>query len=514
MKYFTTPIYYVNDKPHIGHAYTSIAADIFSRFFRIFGDDDNVEKSWKSHVKFLTGTDEHGQKVARSAEKNGLQPIEFCNQVSKKFFDLKEILNLSNDDFIRTTEERHIKSATKMWNILMENGYIYKSFYEGWYSQKDEAFVPDNEVVDGFDKDGNKLEFLKEESYFFKLSEFGDRLLKFYDQNPDFISPNFYMNEVVSFVKSGLKDLSISRTSFSWGIKVPNDEKHVMYVWLDALCNYISAIGFGEDDDFKSLVGFDEDLWKNSYHLLGKDILKFHAVYWPAFLMAAGMMPPKKLYVHGWWTSEGKKMSKSLGNTVDPIEMVQNYGVDQFRYFLFKESNFGFDCNFSTQGFKNRINFELCNDFGNLVQRVLVLASKNSDESGNFRLNYNFSDEDLKFREKYSNVRKNLVNMMEKGQLTEYLNYIFSMIGDANKYVDQEKPWELLKKDETRFQVVISNLISAIIHFSVYLTPYMPSTCRKVLEFLNFEDISEKLLHETFSTIKINKPTPIFQKID
>lgn len=500
MKYFTTPIYYVNGNPHIGHAYTSIAADILSRFWRTIEGEK---------VKFLTGTDEHGQKVAKSAEKLGIKPLEFCDKVSMEFKNLTSILNLSNDDFIRTTEERHKNTVIKMWNILLKNGYIYKDFYEGWYSVKDEAFVPENEVKDGHDLSGNKLEYLKEESYFFKLSSMQDKLLKFYDENKDFITPSFYMNEVVSFVKGGMKDLSISRTSFDWGIKVPNDEKHVMYVWLDALCNYISAISYDNPDK----IDFDQDLWDNSYHLIGKDILRFHAVYWPAFLIAAEINPPKKLIVHGWWRCNGEKMSKSLGNVVDPIEVIKTYGLDQFRFFLFKESVFGTDCNFSVEHFKTRINTELCNDFGNLIQRVFVLALK-STENSTFIFSRNYDDHDIvDYVSSVSDLKDNLEKFMKDARLTEYLKEVFEKISLANKFVDKMKPWELLKTDLDKFKKVITALIDSIIEFSAYLYPYMPETINKVFATLNIS-IDGYMKNKNIDSVVISKPTPLFKKID
>jgi len=508
MHYITTPIYYVNDKPHIGHAYTSIAADILARFYRIFESP--------SDVIFLTGTDEHGQKVQKSAENLSIDTKTFCDQVSAQFQNLKASLNLSNDYFIRTTDENHKQTVLKMWKILEEKGYIYKSFYEGWYSTKDEAFVPDNEVTDGKDPNGYPLEFLKEESYFFKLSACEEKLLAFYESHPDFIKPASYMKEVVSFVKSGLKDLSISRTSFTWGIKVPNDPKHVIYVWLDALCNYLSALNYlGTDPNTIEKNERAEKFWAESVHLLGKDILKFHAVYWPAFLIAADLTPPKQLIVHGWWTVEGQKMSKSLGNTVDPFETVEKYGCDQFRYFLFKESNFGYDCNFSEKNFIEKINYDLCNDYGNLVHRVLTLAKKAS-ENGKFTLakTFNLHENSDDLSTKTLALRNTLKVHIQNGALTEYLKALFEVISMANKYVNDTEPWKLLKSDLEKFNEVISELLKVILDITVFFSPFIPAATQKVLDFMGIEKISSKLLEGGVTEITISSPSPLFTKIE
>lgn len=509
MKYITTPIYYVNDKPHIGHAYTSIAADVIARFYRIFARTENV--------MFLTGTDEHGQKVQKSAEKLNINTQDFCNEISSQFRNLKDTLNLSYNYFIRTTDENHKQTVLKMWQLLEEKGYIYKSFYKGWYSQKDEAFIPNNEVNDGKDQNGNSLEFLKEESYFFKLSAFQDKLLNFYKSHPDFIKPSSYMKEVVSFVKSGLKDLSISRTSFTWGIPVTKDPKHVIYVWLDALCNYISAINYlGSDPSKIEYSEHAKEYWDESIHLLGKDILKFHAVYWPAFLMAAEINPPKQLFVHGWWTVDGQKMSKSLGNTVDPIQIVNKYGCDEFRYFLFKESNFGYDCNFSENGFVDKINYDLCNDYGNLVHRVLTLANKVAI-NGIFKLSRSFDlskNIDSEISSKTIKLKETLKKYINDGLLTEYLKAVFDIISIANKYVNTTEPWKLIKTDLQKFNDVISELIKVIIDISIFLYPFIPESAKKALSFVGISEINENVLNTIYEGLPLEKPTPIFNKID
>ena len=364
-KYFTTPIYYVNDKPHIGHAYTSISVDVLKRFYKLRG--------YSSY--FLTGTDEHGQKVEKAALDKGVDPKKFTDQVSENFRSLSDILNLNNDDFIRTTEDRHIKSVQNLWNRLLENDEIYLSKYSGWYSVRDEAFVAENEITekDGkkFNSFGSELTWVEEESYFFRLSKWQDRLLELYDSIPNFVHPKSRLNEVKSFVSGGLKDLSISRTTFKWGIDVPNDDKHIMYVWLDALTNYISALGFPDQENEKY-----KDFWPG-IHVVGKDILRFHAVYWPAFLMAAGLEPPKQIVAHGWWTNEGEKISKSLGNVIDPIELINVYGLDQVRYFLMREVPFGNDGDFSKDAMINRINGDLSNKEGNVNVGLTFAKSPN-----------------------------------------------------------------------------------------------------------------------------------------
>ena len=363
--YITTPIYYVNDVPHIGHAYTTLACDAMARFKRLDG----------YQVLFLTGTDEHGQKVENAANDRGLAPKEFTDQVSQNFRDLLPILNVSNDDFIRTTEKRHKVSAQRIWQKLMDNGHIYLDKYSGWYSLRDEAYFTENELIDGKAPTGATVEWVEEESYFFDLSAWQEPLLEFYEKNPKFIAPRSRRNEVISFVKSGLRDLSISRTSFNWGISVPNDPKHIMYVWLDALTNYITAAGFPEENIPKY-----NQFWPADLHMVGKDILRFHAVYWPAFLMAAELELPKRVFAHGWWTNEGEKISKSIGNVIDPIELIQTFGLDQVRYFLLREVPFGNDGDFSQQSMIARINSDLSNDLGNLCQRVLSFVYKNGGQ--------------------------------------------------------------------------------------------------------------------------------------
>ena len=381
--YITTPIYYTNDIPHIGHAYTSIACDIIARYNKLLGNN----------VFFLTGTDEHGQKVEKAAINSNLKPKEFVDKLSVNFINLIPFLGCEIDDFIRTTEERHIKASQELWKQLEKNNQIYLSNYEGWYSVRDEAFYLENELkkIDGkyVTDNGSPVEWVKEESYFFKLSEWQDKLIDYYEKNPESILPKTRYNEVLSFIKGGLKDLSISRTTFNWGVPVPNNSKHVMYVWIDALCNYLTAIGYPDtnNNNYKKF-------WPAT-HIVGKDILRFHAVYWPAFLMAAGIEPPKRIFAHGWWTNEGQKISKSLGNVIDPYEIINEYGLDQIRFFLFREVPFGNDGDFSKKAIANRINADLSNNFGNLVQRISSFAVKNNDSILKPAKNLTNDDQDL-----------------------------------------------------------------------------------------------------------------------
>ena len=435
--YITTPIYYPSAKPHMGHAYTSIIADFFARFKRIDGYD----------VHFLTGTDEHGLKIQKAAENKNIEPLEFCNQISQTFRDLSKKLNLSNTDFIRTTEERHKKTVQHLWSELEKNDDIYLSKYSGWYSISDEAFYSDKEIID---KNGNKIaeasgspvEWIEEESYFFRLSKWQDKLLDYYEKNTDFISPKSRKNEVVNFVKSGLKDLSISRKAFSWGIKVPNNADHVIYVWLDALTNYISALNYSDTNDL-----LFKKFWPASVHLIGKDILRFHAVYWPAFLMAAKIPLPKKVYGHGWILSGDEKMSKSKGNILDPLDIIETYGLDPLRYYLIKEVSFGNDGNISQDKLEDCINSDLANNFGNLCQRVTAFTEKNC--SSKIPQINNFDKVDLimldKFTENLSIIRKEIDNQ----NVNFYINFIVSALFEVNKYFNDQEPWKkkMIKKD-------------------------------------------------------------------
>ena len=408
--YITTPIYYPSAKPHMGHAYSSIIADFFARFKKIDG----------FNVYFLTGTDEHGLKIQRSAEKLNKDPKSFCDEISKTFEDLTKTLNLSNTDFIRTTEERHKVSVQNLWNILEKNNQIFLSKYSGWYSVSDEAFYNEDEVEE---KDGLKIskssgsavEWVEEESFFFKLSEWEKPLLDFYKKNKNFILPESRRNEVISFVKSGLKDLSVSRKTFSWGVKVPSDENHVVYVWLDALTNYLSSLKYPDENN-----ELYKNFWPADLHIIGKDILRFHAIYWPAFLLAAKIEPPKRVYGHGWILSGDEKMSKSKGNILDPLEIINVYGLDPLRYYLLKEVSFGNDGNISEEKLENCINSDLANNFGNLCQRVLSFAEKNCSS---LIPDHKYNDEDLEILKPLNNLDK-IRSFIDNQDINQYLSFI------------------------------------------------------------------------------------------
>ncbi|OJX13175.1 MAG: methionine--tRNA ligase [Caedibacter sp. 37-49] len=499
--YITTPIYYVNDVPHIGHAYTTIASDMMARFARMEGRE----------VMFLTGTDEHGQKIQKVAQTAGIEPQAFVDQVSERFWQLTPLFNLSNDQFIRTTEERHIRSAQALWVHMTERGFIYKGGYAGWYAVRDEAFYAESELVNGKAPTGADVEWVEEPSYFFKLSAFQEPLLAFYRDNPNFIGPEARRNEVIRFVEGGLNDLSISRSSFKWGVPVPDEPEHVMYVWVDALANYITALGYPDEKaaNFKKF-------WPESLHIIGKDILRFHAVYWPAFLMAAGLTPPKRLYAHGWWTNEGQKISKSLGNTIDPVELVENYGVDQVRYFLLREVPFGQDGDFSRSALEQRINSDLANDFGNLAQRVLSFVYKNAEAKVPTPSSFSEQDEVLlkAAQELLSRLRENF----EKQALHRMIEAIWELVGAANRYVDAEQPWSLKKTDPERMATVLYVLMEVLRHLAFYIAPIMPQTSEKLLALLGitdkhmtFEKLNQKKLE---SGMDLPQPQGLFPRIE
>ncbi len=506
--YITTPIYYPSGKPHMGHAYSSIIADVFARFKRI--------ENYK--VMFLTGTDEHGLKIQREAEKNSKDPKKFCDEISLKFKDLTKTLNLSNDDFIRTTEKRHYKAVEEIWNRLVKSNDIYLSKYSGWYSVSDEAYYDNDEIVtkDNNSKyaknSGSKVEWVEEESFFFKLSTWQEKLLKFYNDNPKFILPSSRRNEVINFVKKGLKDLSVSRTSFSWGIPVPKNSKHVIYVWLDALTNYLSALDFPDTKNKKF-----KTFWPATVHIIGKDILRFHAIYWPAFLMAAKVPLPSRVYGHGWILSDEKKMSKSLGNILDPLEIIDKYGIDQLRYYLIKEVSLGNDGNVSLDSLKNCINNDLANNFGNLCQRVFAFVEKNCDskipECKKF-----YKEDELLLKNLTSKLKK-LVELMNNQELNLYIKEVINFSFNANKYFNDLKPWELKKNNTERMNSVIYTILNQIRSISILLSPIIPESSKKILDTLgiNKKDIKiEKLNDINFlkSGTKIKKSDILFKKIE
>ena len=494
--YITTPIYYPSGKPHMGHAYSSIISDVFARFKKIDG----------YNVHFLTGTDEHGLKIQRASEENKMKPLEFCNKISKTFKNLCKILNLSNTDFIRTTEDRHKKSVQHLWKELEKSGDIYLSKYSGWYSVSDEAFYNEDEIEtkDGEKvsvNSGSRVEWVEEESYFFKLSKWQDKLLDYYEKNPNFILPQSRKNEVVSFVKSGLRDLSVSRKSFSWGIKVPSNEEHVIYVWLDALTNYISALKY--PDISNELYN---NFWPADVHIIGKDILRFHAIYWPAFLLAAKIPLPKRVYGHGWILSGEEKMSKSKGNILDPLEIIDNYGLDPLRYYLIKEVSFGNDGNISKEKLEDCINSDLANNYGNFCQRVTAFAEKNCDSKVPDSVEFN--DQDKNILDNFSNNIKTLRSYIDDQKLNSYVDFIVNVLFDANKYFNDQEPWNK-KNDKKRLNTIIYTSLELIRKISIMLYPIIPSSSIKSLSVFN---IKEKDI--LFDTIKEHKYLKSNSKID
>jgi len=505
--YITTPIYYVNDDPHIGHAYTTLACDALARFKRMDGFD----------VRFLTGTDEHGQKVEKAAADAGVDPQAFTDRVSMRFRELAAAMNFSNDDFIRTTEDRHTRAVQAIWRRLIERGEIYLGAYAGWYAVRDEAFYGEGELTAG--PNGTKLapsgapvEWVEEPSYFFRLSAWQDRLLDFYEKNPDFIAPTSRRNEVVSFVKGGLTDLSVSRVSFKWGVPVPDDDAHVMYVWLDALTNYITAVGFPdvESDDYRRF-------WPADLHMVGKDILRFHAVYWPAFLMAAELEPPKRVFAHGWWTNEGQKISKSLGNVIKPHDLIEQYGLDQTRYFLLREVPFGNDGDFSHRSMVARMNNELANDYGNLAQRVLSMVAKNC--GGALPDNAAPHPDDKALLDQVYGLLGTVRAAVDRQAFHEALEAIWVVVRAANVYVDRQAPWVLRKQDPTRMGSVLYTLAEAIRCLGLLTRPFMPAASDKILDLLAVDP--EARSYAAFgaagalaSGAALPKPAPVFPRYE
>ncbi len=503
--YLTTPIYYANERPHIGHAYTTLACDVLARFMRLDGRD----------VHFLTGTDEHGQKVEKSAQTAGKDPQTFTDEVSQNFRKLADDMNYSHDDFIRTTEERHVRSAQAIWKAIDANGHIYLDSYSGWYSVRDEAFYAESELTDTEDgkkvaPSGAEVEWVEEPSYFFDLSKWQQPLLDFYAANPNFIGPETRRNEVVSFVSGGLKDLSISRTSFKWGIPVPDDEDHIMYVWLDALTNYITAVGYPdvESPDFSKY-------WPADLHMVGKDIVRFHAVYWPAFLLAAGLQPPKRIFAHGWLLNRGEKMSKSLGNVVLPEDLVSRYGLDPVRYFLLREVPFGNDGYISHETMVGRINGDLANDIGNLAQRSLSMIAKNCD--GKVPEPVTFTADDEKMLDEARNVLNTVRDEFGVQSFHRGLEAIWRVVGDANRYVDAQAPWELRKTDTARMQTVLYVLAETIRHLAILIQPVMPDAAENMLDQLavdadarSFANLDSN--HALTAGKELPKPSPVFPR--
>jgi len=503
--YVTSPIYYVNDAPHIGHAYTTLACDVLARFKRLDEFD----------VKFLTGTDEHGQKVAASAKAAGKEPREFTDQVSENFRQLAKFMNYSHDDFVRTTEDRHFAAARDIWQRLVERDQVYLGTYAGWYAVRDEAFYAEGELSEGpggkkIAPSGAEVEWVEEPSYFFRLSAWEDKLLGLYRDNPDFVLPQTRLNEVVSFVKGGLQDLSVSRTSFKWGVPVPGDDAHIMYVWLDALTNYITGVGYPQ-----TATGEYATYWPADVHMVGKDIVRFHAVYWPAFLMAADLAPPKRVFAHGWWTNEGRKISKSLGNVIDPFQLVERYGLDAVRYFLLREVPFGNDGDFSHKAMIHRMNGDLANDLGNLAQRVLSLVNKNCaatvPDPGDF------TEEDRELTDMALRHMDILRRQMDRQEYHLYLETVWGVIRAANAYVDRQAPWNLKKEDPGRMSSVLYALAETLRRIAIQLHPFMPQSMDRMLDQLAVPEESRSFAflgadHALTPGTSLPKPQGIFPR--
>jgi methionyl-tRNA synthetase len=470
--YITTAISYPNGVPHIGHAYEAIATDAIARFERLDGKD----------VFFLTGTDEHGLKMKQTAVKEGLTPRALADRNAARFIEMAATLGLSNDDFIRTTEPRHYETCEEIWRRMEKAGDIFKKKYGGWYSVRDETYYKESEteVREGVRyaiPTGTPVDWNEEETYFFRLSAYQDRLLAHYDANPDFILPVERRNEVVSFVKSGLEDLSISRSTLDWGIPVPDAPGHVMYVWVDALTNYVTATGL-----LNKPVGPRADFWPADVHVIGKDIVRFHAVYWPAFLMSAGVDLPKRIFSHGFVLNKGEKMSKSVGNVVDPFDLVRAYGRDQLRYFFLREVMFGQDGNYSPEAIANRINADLANNLGNLAQRSLSMIYKNCD--GKIPEPGAFTAEDSAILAATDALYGEARAAMDKQAVTRYLDAVWAVIADANRYFAAEEPWAKKKTDPKRMETILYVTAEIVRQFGILAQPVMPELAGKLLDLL------------------------------
>ena len=504
--YITTPIYYPNAAPHVGTAYTTIICDVIARYKRIKGYD----------VSFMTGVDEHGQKIQEAAEKNGYTPQQWVDRMSLNFTTLWKKLNISNTDYLRTTQERHINSVREIVKRVNEKGDIYRGEYVGKYSVSEETFVPESQLVDGKYM-GKEVIDVKEVSYFFRLSKYQDALLKYIEENPDFIKPESKKNEVVSFIKQGLQDLSISRTTFDWGIPLEIEEGHIIYVWFDALTVYLTGAEFQKDENKF------EEIWSNGkvIHVIGKDILRFHAIIWPAMLMSAGIKLPDTVAAHGWWTVEGEKMSKSLGNVVNPEEEIEKYGLDAFRYYLMREATFGQDADYSKKAMIQRINSDLANDLGNLLNRTIGMQKKyfNSEVI----LNEVEDKYDIEVKELWKKTLTDVNIHMNEFQFSEALKDIWKFIGKMNKYIDECEPWNLAKdeKNVDRLSTVMYNLVDSLYKISLLISPFMPDTAEKMVEQLglkvDFGTLKLKDIEKWGSYPvgnKLNEAVPLFPRIE
>ncbi|SNY93457.1 methionyl-tRNA synthetase [Cohaesibacter sp. ES.047] len=503
--FISTAISYPNGAPHIGHAYEMMATDAMARFKRLDGFD----------VFFVTGTDEHGQKMQQTAEKIGLTAAELADRNAPVFEAMAKALNCSNDDFIRTTQPRHHEASKAIWKAMEANGDIYLDSYAGWYSVRDEAFYAESETEvreDGvrYGPQGSPVEWTEEESYFFRLSSYQDKLLELYEANPDFMGPSERRNEVISFVKGGLRDLSISRTTFDWGIPVPGTDNHVMYVWVDALTNYITSIGYPDTESEKF-----KHFWSNATHIIGKDIIRFHAVYWPAFLMSAGVPLPKRVYAHGFLFNRGEKMSKSVGNVIDPFGLIEEYGLDQTRFFFMREVPFGQDGNYSHEAIVNRTNADLANDLGNLASRSLSMIAKNCDNA--LPEPSAFSDEDKAILDQADAMRAKCQAFMDKNLIHKALETIWDTVGEANRYFASQEPWALRKTDFDRMKTVLYVTAEVIRQVGILAQPFIPASAEKLLDLfaLDAADRNFASLGDT-GRLKpgtpIEKPSPVFPR--